>query len=324
MQACASRRLLVALALALPFAQAPVGAADYPEKPVRIVVSLPPGSGADTTARFIARHLSQTFGQPFVVENRPGANSFIAAKAVAESPPDGYTMFVASNSPMVTNLAVFRQLPYDPVKDFAPVASIARFALVIVVPASSPYRSMRDLIAAAQAAPGKLNYAAGTPTYQVAMELYHERNGIRSHPVPYKGTGPAVTDVASGNVDYSIAEISSVLPLIRAGRIRALAVASAERLKDLPDVPTVAESGNPGFEMHAWTGVFFPARVPPAIVGRVAEAIRATMASPQGMAFIDAMGGTVFTRTPEQFREFQLGEIDATRRIVKAAGIPVE
>ena len=320
------RRALKRAALAaaiLSLHAAPAWAA-YPERSVRIVVSLPPGSGADTTARFIARHLTQALGQPFVVENRPGANSFIAAKAVADSAPDGYTMFVASNSPMVTNAAVFRQLPYDPSKDFAPVTGIARFAMVIVVPAASKFRTLQELVAGARGAPGRLNYAAGTPTYQVAMELFHERNGIRSNAIPYKGTGPAVTDVAAGNVDYTIAEISSVLPLIRAGRLRAVAVASAERLKDLPDVPTVAESGTPGFEAHAWTGGYFPARVPVAIVQRVGDAVRAALTGPEGVAFIESLGGTPFAGTPDQLRDFQAAEIAATRRVVQSANIPVE
>ena len=298
--------------------------AAYPDHPVKIIVSLPPGSGADTTARFIAKHLAQALGQPFVVENRAGANSFIAAKAVAEAPPDGYTMFVASNSPMVTNAAVFRQLPYDPVKDFAPVASLAKLPMVLVVPTASPHRTLQQLVAAARAAPGKMNYAAGTPTYQVATERFHERNGIRATPVPYKGTGPAITDTASGAVDYCIAEISAVLPLVRAGKLRALATAHADRLRELPDVPTFTEAGTKGFEASAWTGVFFPAKVAPAIIQRVAEVVRAAISSPEGTAFVEAMGGTVFTGTPEQFRDFQLTEIEATRRIVRDANIPVE
>lgn len=316
-------RLAMAAGLLCFGAQAPA-AESYPQRTVRIVVSLPPGSGADTTARFIARHLSQSLGQPFVVENRPGANSFIAARAVAEAAPDGYTLFVASNSPMVTNAAVFRQLPYDPVKDFAPVAGLARFPMVLVVPAGSPHATLQQLVAAVRSAPGKLNYASGTPTYQVAMERFHARNGIKATAVPYKGTGPAVTDLAAGVVEYSIAEVSAVLPLIRSGKLRALAVASAERHKSLPEVPTVAEAGTPDFESYAWTGVFFPAGVPAPIVQRVSAAVRSVMTGNEGRAFIDSQGGTVFTGTPEELRRFQLAEIESTRLIVQAANIPIE
>ena len=298
--------------------------AAYPERPVKIIVSLPPGSGADTSARFIAKRLGDTLGQPFIVENRTGANSFIAAKAVAEAPPDGYTMFVASNSPMVTNAAVFRHLPYDPVQDFAPVSILARFPMVIVVPANSPYKTLDELVKAVKAAPGKHNYAAGTPTYQVAMELFHEINGMKSIAVPYKGTAPAVTDTAASVVDYSIAEVSAVLPLVRGGKLRALGVASAQRHKDLPGVPTVAEAGTPGYELSAWTGVFFPAKVPPAIIKQMSDAVRAAMDSPEGRGFMENQGAIPLSGTPEQLREFQLKEIAMTKDIVRKANIPVE
>jgi tripartite-type tricarboxylate transporter receptor subunit TctC len=306
--------------LAAPAARA----AGYPERPVKIIVSLPPGSGADTTARFLAQHLGKDLGQPFVVENRPGANSFIAAKAVAEAPPDGYTLFVASNSPMVTNAAVFKQLPYDPVKDFAPVTSITRLPMIIVVPANSPHKTLADLVAAMKAAPGRLNFASGTPTYQVAMEMFHERNGIKGTPVTYKGTGPAINDVVAGICDYSIAEVSAVMGLIKGGKLRALAIAAPQRHRDLPDVPTAAEAGNKGYEAYAWTGVFFPAKVPREIVQRVGDAVRKTLNGPEGTAFIQGIGGTVFTGSSEQFRQFLQAEIEDTRRIVKAANIPVE
>jgi len=298
--------------------------AGYPERTVKIIVSLPPGSGADTSARFIAKRLGETMGQSFIVENRTGANSFIAAKAVAEAPADGYTMFVASNSPMVTNAAVFRQLPYDPVKDFAPVSILARFPMVIVVPAASPYKTLGELVRAVKAAPGQLNYGAGTPTYQVAMELFQERNGMKGVAVPYKGTAPAVMDTAAGVVDYSIAEISSVLPLIRGGKLRALGVASAQRHKDLPDVPTVAEAGTPGYESYAWTGVFFPAKVPSAIVQQVGAAVRAAIDSSEGRDFMERQGGIPMSGSPDELRAFQLREIEATREIVRKANIPVE
>ncbi|SPA39633.1 putative extra-cytoplasmic solute receptor [Cupriavidus taiwanensis] len=314
-------RILATLIWALG---APAALAAYPEKPVKIIVSLPPGSGADTTARYIARHLGEKLGQPFVVENKPGANSFIAARAVAEAPPDGYTLFVASNSPMVTNAAVYRNLPYDPARDFAPVARIARFPMVLAVPAASPYKTLENLVAAARNAPGKLNYASGTPTYQVALELFHESRGIHATPIPYKGTSLAMSDLAAGSVDYTMAEVSAVMPLIRGARVRALAVSSEQRLKDLPDVPTIAESGSKGYEAFAWTGVFAPARVPEPVVSRLSKAVREVMMSAESARFIEGLGGTVFLADPQQLREFQLGEIERTRRIVRKAGIPQE
>lgn len=306
--------------LALPSARANT----YPERPVKIIVSLPPGSGADTTARFLAVHLQRQLGQPFVVENRPGGNSFIAAKAVAEAAPDGHTLFVASNTPMVTNAAAFKQLPYDPVKNFAPVAGIGRFPMIIVVPAASPYRSLDQLVAAMKAAPGKLNFASGTISYQIAMAQFQERNGITSTSVSYKGTGPAITDLVAGVCDFSIAEVSSVLPLIRGGKLRALTVAASSRHRELPDIPTATEAGHKGYEAYAWTAAFFPAKVPAAIVERVSEVVRTTMQSAEGATFIQNLGGTVFDATPQQLAAFQVSEIEATRRIVKTANIPVE
>ncbi|VEF39837.1 Bug family tripartite tricarboxylate transporter substrate binding protein [Bordetella bronchiseptica] len=321
-----SRTLALALLSVAALAQggSARAASDYPAHPVKIIVSLPPGSGADTTARFLSKHLAERFKQPFVVENRPGGNSFIAAQAVATAPPDGYTLFVASNSPMTTNAAVFKNLPYDAVKDFAPVAPIARFPMALVVPANSPYRSVADLVAAARAAPGQLNFASGTATYQVVLELFHEQNGIKATHVPYKGTSAALADVAGGVVQYSVADVSAALPLIRGGKLRPLAVTSTRRIKDLPDVPTMQESGNKGFEAYAWTAAFFPAKVDPAIVARVSDAVQALVRSQEGKAFMEQLGGEPFVGGPNTLAAFQRDELASMRRIAKLANIQQE
>lgn len=311
------------LALCLGFSATLVFAA-YPDKPVKLIVSLPPGSGADTTARFLAKHLTIKFNQPFLVENRPGADSFIAARAVASSPADGYTIFVASNSPMVTNVAVFRSLPYDAVKDFQPLARIARFPMVLVVPMASPFQNLQDLVASAKAAPGKLNFGSGTATYRVALELLHERNQIKSTAVPYKGTSAAMADLAGGTIDYTMAEVSAVMPLVRGGKVRALAVATADRIKELPQTLTVAESGTLDYEAYAWTGTFFPAGVPVSILATMSKAIEELMQGEEAKAFIGALGGAVFYGAPQPFGEFQRAEIEKTKRIVKTANIGYE
>lgn len=296
----------------------------YPDRPVRIMTPLPPGSAVDAAARFVARQFADNFRQPFVVENRPGANGFIAARAAAEAPPDGYTLFLGSNSTMVTNAALFSKLPYDPVQGFSPIARIARFAMVIVVPGNSPYRTLAGLVDAIRKSPGGVNYASGTTAYQVYMELLHARFGVKGNPIAYKGTAPAMIGVAAGDVDYGLAEVSTVLPLVRAGRIRALAVMDVRRHRELPQVPTVAESGAPGFELAAWAAIFAPARVPEHIVTRLSESLRTTMQSPASEKFLSDLGGAVFPAGPRELREFQLAEIARTREIVKAAGIPVE
>lgn len=297
---------------------------DYPVRPVKILVAMPPGSGADSTARFVAQKLGDALGQPFVVDNRPGANGFIGARAAVEADPDGYTLFVGSNSTMVTNAALFTSPPYDPIKDFAPVERLARFAMVVVVPANSPHKTLAQLVSAVREAPGKLNYAAGSPGYQVYTEMLHERFQLRANPIPYKGTAPAMTGVASGDVEYAIGEISSVLPLIRAGRLRPLAVTDPERLKDLPDVPTVAESGAPGFDVSAWTAVFAPAQVPQPIIEKLSRAISAAMQDPDGVKFITGLGGTLYPGGPDILRDFQLAELARTQDTVKRAAIPVQ
>ncbi len=305
---------LAGCALALA-AAAPVAAADanYPTRPVKIIVSLPPGSGADTAARFVALRLQQRFQQSFVVENRAGANSFIAAQAVARAEPDGYTLFVASNSPMTTNLVAFKQLPYDPVRDFAPVAPLARFPMVFVVPASAPHRSMAELTA--QLAKGQSSYASGTATYRLAIEQFQLQHQVSALHVPYKGTSAALTDLAGGNVDFSLADLSAVLPLVRGGKLRALAVTSETRQKELPQVQTMAESGSPGYTFYAWVGAFAPANVDPAIVAKLSAAIADAMASPEAESFLRGVGGEPMRGTPAELRAFQEREIAAMRRI---------
>ncbi|RWA51205.1 ABC transporter substrate-binding protein [Cupriavidus sp. UYMSc13B] len=296
----------------------------YPSRPVRLIVAMPPGGGLDITARLIARELSEKLRQPFVVENRPGANSFIAARAVAGAPPDGYTLWLSSNSPMVTNAAVFRSLPYDPVNDFTPVARLVRLPLVIAVPAGSPYKTLDSLMAAGRAAPGKLNYASGSATYQVVLELIHERNHVKANAVPYKGTAPAMTDLAAGNVDYSVGEINAVMPLLRAGKVRMLAVTGAQRLKELPDVPTVAESGAQGFAVDGWIALYGPARMPPKLVAVLHEAVDGILRNPATVKSIEALSGVVYPAGPDQLKAFQASELERARQIVKTANIPQE
>ena len=313
--------LALALTLGLGAGQAAAAApADYPNRPVKIVVSLPPGSGADTVARHLATWLQQRLKQPFVVENKPGANSFLAAQAVARAEPDGYTMFVASNSPMSTNLVAFKQLPYDPVRDFVPVAPLARFPMALVVAAPSPYRTLAELTTQLRA--GKSSYGGGTATYRLAIEQYQLQNAVSAMHVPYKGTSAALLDLAGGNVDFSMGDISAVLPLVRGGKLRALAVTSRTRQKEPPEVPTMIESGNPGYEFYAWVAAFFPAKVDPAIVRKVAAAAGDMLKSPATVAFLAGIGGEPMPGGPQELADFQEREIANLRRI--AAKVKME
>jgi tripartite-type tricarboxylate transporter receptor subunit TctC len=285
----------------------------WPDRPVKLVVSLPPGGALDSLGRHVAAELQKRFKQPFVVENKPGANSFIAAQYVAKAPADGYTMFWSSSSPMTTNAVTFRQLPYDPVGDFAPVALAASFPMAFVVPANSPLKTMADLTALLRQEGGKTHYATGTETYRLAIERYHVEAGVSGTAVPYKGTAPAVMALAGGEVAYSVGEISAVVPMIQGGRLRALAVTGKARQADFPQVPTMMESGFPGYELHAWIGGFFPANTDPAIVKKASDAIVAIVRSPGTQAYIRKLGGEPTPAGAQALREFQDKDIAQMR-----------
>lgn len=297
---------------------------DWPNKPVKVIVSLPPGSGADTIARYVAKELQQRYKQSFVVENKPGANSFIAAQFVAKAPADGYTLFWASNSPMTTNLVAFKQLPYDPLTDFTPIALGARFPMAFVVSGNSRLNSMADLTSHLRTAGGKANYSSGTATYRLAIEQYQLQMGATATHVPYKGTSAAVMGLAGGDVDFSLAEVSSVMPMIRGGKLRALAVTGKTRQKDMPDVPTMAEAGVPGYEVYAWVGGFFPAKVDPAIVDKAAAAIQEALGSQAGRDYVHSLGGIPATAGPRELRDFQETEISQLRAIAHKVNMEQE
>jgi len=298
--------------------------AAYPNKPIRLIVPFATGGGSDFIGRFIAHRLTEPLGQQVIVDNKPGAGGTLGIEQMVRSPNDGYTLgLIASSYTVSPSLYKFK---FDPVDDITPIVQLSQGPMVAVVTPSFPVQSIKELIDYAKKNPGQINFASagqGSVTH-MAAEYFADMAGIRMTHVPYKGTGPAVTDTAAGAVDYTVAEVSSVLPLVRAGKLRALASASPHRLRELPDVPTFDEAGTRRFEAAAWTGVFFPAKVPQPIIQRVAEVVRATLASAEGTAFVEALGGTVFTGTPEQFRDFQVAEIEATRRIVRDANIPVE
>lgn len=320
----ARRRLLVALSC-LPMCMMPMAwAQDYPTKPVKFIVSFPPGSGADTTARHYARRLQEITKQPFIVENRPGANSFIAAQAVAKADPDGYTLFYASNSPVVVNAVLFKNLPYSPVNDFAAVARTSRATNLLLVPQASPYKTLTDLIDAAKKTPKKINYASGSASYQIATEEFAEIMGMDVTHVPYKGAAPAIQDTAAGVVDFTIADISAGLSLVQGGKLRALAVTSDRRHAALPSVPTAIESGAKGFEFYNWTGVFAPAKTPPAVLERLTQLIQQITAEPETQAFLAKLGGETFAGDAKELRGYQLAQIEQWKRVAQRAGIQPE
>jgi tripartite-type tricarboxylate transporter receptor subunit TctC len=298
-------RTLALLALAAPavFTGATVHAADnWPSKPIRWVVPFPPGGAMDAIARALGDKAGKSLGQSFVVENRPGAGGNIGADIVAKSPGDGYTLMITSIG-MATNKYLYRQLSYDPVRDFAPVSLLAVVPNVLVTNNTQPnVKTVTDVIAAAKAQPGKLTYAsAGTGTsIHLAGELFTSMANVDMLHVPYKGSGPAVTDLLGGQVNYMFDSITSAKPHIDAGKLRAIAVTTAKRSSTLPNVPTVAQSGLPGYEVSPWFAVFMPASTPKPIVAKMNAALLEAMKSPDVRKKFELIGAEPIGSSPDQ------------------------
>ncbi len=320
-----SRRATLALLAAATAALAlPAHAQDYPSKPVKLIVSFPPGSGADTTARHYAKRLQELTRQSFVVDNRPGANSFIAAQAVAKADPDGTTLFFSSNSPVVVNPVLFKKLPYDPQADFAPVARAARAPNLLVVPATSPYKSVADLVAAAKKAPGKLSYASGSAAYQIATEAFNEAAGIDVAHIPYKGAAPAITDTVGGVVDFAIVDVTAALPLVNSGKLRALAVTADKRHTDLPNVPTAIEAGAKGYEFYNWTALYAPAKTPQPVIDKLEQLMHRITQEPETVAFFAKVGGEAFPAGAQELRKYQASQLDFWQQAARRANVQPE
>ncbi|MBI3938874.1 MAG: tripartite tricarboxylate transporter substrate binding protein [Betaproteobacteria bacterium] len=313
------------LAIAL-CAAAPLLAQPYPSKPIRVVVGFPPGGTNDILARMIAQKLTENLGQAVIVDNRPGANSIIGSELVARSAPDGYTLLLNSVVHAI-NAGLYKKLPYDPVNDFAPVILLASGQLVLVTHPSLPVNSVKQLVALAKARPGEINYAStssgGSP--HLAMELFKTMaGGLKIVHIPYKGTGPAFTDLLSGQVPLMFSPLLPALPHIKAGKLRALAVGSSKRAPVVPEVPTMAESGLPGFEASAWFGVFAPARTSKDVVGRLNAEIVKILQVPDLRGRLSSQGADPIGSTPEQFGDYVRSEIAKWARVIEASGARAE
>jgi tripartite-type tricarboxylate transporter receptor subunit TctC len=266
------RRVLCALCAAVFLvASAGVLAQEYPQRAVRIIVPYPPGSGTDIVARLLGQRVGESWGQPMVVENRPGAGAIVGVEAVAKAAPDGYTIGIADTGPLAINPALYPKLPYDPLRDFAPVIEVAKLPFMLVAHPSLGVSSIAELIAAAKREPGRINYASvgnGSGVH-LASELFKKRAGIDLVHIPYKGSAPALNDVLAGTTPVMFVNLLSGMPHVKSGRLRALAVAGPARLRALPDVPTIGEAGVPGYEFQAWFGVIAPVATPAPIVERL-------------------------------------------------------
>jgi tripartite-type tricarboxylate transporter receptor subunit TctC len=318
-----TRRTLVRLATAALVAFAGlVQAQPYPDRPIRIVVPYAAGGAVDIVARTIGQPLGEALKQPVIVDNRPGASANIGMEMVAKAKPDGYTLLMASNG-IATNMALFPNLAFDGQRDFAPVAKIGYAPLVIVVPASSPAKSLKDLIAMAKAEPGKLTYAsAGNGSSgHLAGELLKSTARIDVLHVPYKGGAPAITDLLGERISFMPINPVEVLAHIRAGRLRALAVASDKRFPSLPDVPTVSEAGLPGYEATVWWGLVAPAATPQAIVHQLNAETNKALVDPSVAGKLNELGVVLTPGTPEQFAAFVKSQTELWSGVIKSAGI---
>ena len=303
----------------------PANSADnYPVKPVRVIVGLAPGGGTDIFARMFAQKLSGNLGRSFVVENRPGAGGTLAYAAVARSPADGYTLLAVASGYAITP-AFFATLAYDPIGDFAPISLVTEAPILLMVHPSLPVKTTRELVELAKKKPGSLDAASaglGTSNH-LALELFNSLAGVKIAHIPYKGTGPALVDFMAGQVHVIFGNIVSSLPYVKAGRARALAVTGPQRSRVLPEVPTVAESGVPGYVTTTWHGWLAPAGTPVAVVNKVSAELARAAKSPELLAQLTSDGAEAVGSTPEQFQRHLVQEIARWNKVVKNTGLNI-
>ena len=310
--------------MALLFA-GPILAQSFPAKPVRVVVPYPPGGPTDIVARVLFQQVAEATGQQFLIDNRAGAGGNIGAELVAKSPPDGYTVLIGTTAHAI-NMSLFKNLNYDIQKDLIPVSLLTQGPLVLVAHPQFPASSVKEVIELAKTKPGGLNFASsgnGQSTH-LSAELFNTMAGIKMAHVPYKGSAPALTDVMSGQVDVMFDTTLSAMPFVKAGKLKALGLTSAVRSPAAPDVPTIAESGLPGYEVFAWNGVLVPAGTPKAIIQQLNDHIRKAMLLPQVKDKFSAQGFAASWNSPESFGVFLKTEVDKWSRTVKASGATLD
>ena len=299
-------------------------AAQFPGKPVRVVVPFPAGSSTDTVTRILANSVSQSIGQPLIVDNKAGADGAIAASEVAKAPADGYTLLMATNSPMSAVPAMKRSPPYDPVVDFTPITDVGRYTFFIVLHPGVPARTLAELIGYARANPGKLNYATGNTTGIVSTAFFASQAKIDMVHVPYKGEPQAITDLVAGRVQLMFCSSSTSIAHIREGRLRALVTTLPKRSSLLPEVPTIAEAGMPQFEITSWAGLFGPARMPREVVAQLNREFGAAMARADVQAAMERQAFALSPSSPEQLAAFVKEQMESYRRTLRAAGVEPE
>jgi tripartite-type tricarboxylate transporter receptor subunit TctC len=305
---------------------ASVHAQGYPNKPIRLIVPFPPGGGNDVIGRIIAQKLTERFGQQVVVDNRAGANGIVGLQALMQAPPDGYTIGVAAAGPMAVNPSLYDKLPYDSLKDFSYVTNMVIFPLILITHPSVPVKTTQELINLAKAKPKQIFF--GTPgsgnSAHLAGELLNSMANIQTVHVPYKGQGPAMADLVTGQVQMMFASIPSVLPQVKSGQVNAIAMGSAKRVPSLPDIPTLSESGVPGFEAYSWVGILTPAKTPKDIITKLNKEIVDILKQKDVADSLNQQGAIPVGDSPEQFAAYVKAEINKWGAVVKSANIKAD
>ena len=315
------RSLFLALAVAIA---APALAQDYPARQVTFVVPFAAGSATDQIARAIGQSVAEQSKQAVVVENKPGASGFLAAQQVAKAAPDGYTVLITTNTTHAANEHLFKSLPYDPVKDFAPVTLLGKGGQIMIVNPKVEAKTVGEFVALAKKQPGKLTFGSGSSSSRIAGELLQQMAGIQILHVPYKSNPLAITDLLGGQIDMMITDTATGLPQVQGGKVRALGVTASKRIALAPDVPTIDEAGVKGYEMGYWFAAYVPAKTPPAVIARLRTLLVAATKSPAAVKFYESTGVDPVVSTPEELAKFQTAESQKWGRIVKAANIAPE
>lgn len=326
MPAILTRRRVAALAILMACTPLASLADSWPAKPIRLVVPFPAGGGTDIVARDVSHKLTTAAKWTFIVDNKPGSGGNLGIDTIAKSAPDGYNLVIGQTSNLAINATLYNKLPYDPVNDLTPIGLIGSAPQVLVVPANSPYRSLADVVAAAKASPGNLNFATsgnGTVSH-LATEMFQREAGIKLTHVPYKGASQGINDVIGGLVQLYVSSVPTLLGHIRSGKLRPLAMTGLKRSDDLPQVPTVAESGYKGFEAVTWFGVLGPARLPANVVNSVNLELNKALTSPELRKKLEDQGLDVTPGTAEQFGQLIRADIVKWGRVVKASGAQID
>jgi tripartite-type tricarboxylate transporter receptor subunit TctC len=321
-----TKRLLLATAVALALSQFAIAAAAYPTKPVTLLIAFPPGGPSDVLSRVVGKKLEQILGQPFVMDNRPGAGGNIAAEAAAVAPADGHTILMGNNSILATNAALYKKINFDPERDFAPISLVGSQANILVVSPSVPVKSLAELIALLRANPGKFNYASsghGTAAH-LAAELFKAEAKLSITHVPYKGGAPALQDVIAGHVHMIFATAASVVPHIRAGKVRALAVTPIRRTAVFPELATMDELGLKGFDATTWHGLVAPSKTPREVIAQLHRATVEALNDPAVRKSLGDLGVDIVGNSPEEFAAYIKAEIPKWTAIVKASGAKLD